>query len=181
MRHVILMQMRFDGLLGFPGGMVDPSKETLEAGLTRELLEELGLALPVSEEDHVEVSYAPASSSSSSSSLILHFYVKKITEEQIREAELAAVSATDHGKEVLGMVRVPLYTLKSGRGLGSFLSQAFIDNARSQLLGAIVRLNLVAKDKLRQALAHSLESHTRAGDDLRAALATVEEEESWRN
>ncbi|XP_044066286.1 U8 snoRNA-decapping enzyme isoform X2 [Siniperca chuatsi] len=100
-RHIILMQMRFDGLLGFPGGLVNPSEETLEAGLSRELLEELGVALPISVEDHVDSCHAPSSSPSSSSHLITHFYVKKMEEEQIREVERAAVStATDHGQEV---------------------------------------------------------------------------------
>lgn len=66
--------------------------------------EELGVALPISVEDHVDSCFAPssASSSSSSSRLITHFYVKKMDEEQIREVERAAAStATDHGQEVM--------------------------------------------------------------------------------
>lgn len=80
--------------------LVNPSEETLEAGLGRELLEELGVALPISVDDHVDSCRAPASSPSSSH-LITHFYVKKMEEEQIREVERAAAStATDHGQEV---------------------------------------------------------------------------------
>ncbi|GLD45664.1 U8 snoRNA-decapping enzyme-like protein [Lates japonicus] len=87
-RHIILMQMRFDGLLGFPGGLVNPSEETLEAGLSREL---------------------------------------RLRRSRLgRWRETAASTATDHGLEVLGMVRVPLYTMKNGGGLGLFLSHAFI-------------------------------------------------------
>lgn len=72
--------------------------ETLEAGLTRELSEELGVAIPISIEDHVESCYAP----SSSPQLITHFYVKKMEEEHIREVErVAASTATDHGLEVV--------------------------------------------------------------------------------
>ncbi|XP_035677545.1 U8 snoRNA-decapping enzyme-like isoform X2 [Branchiostoma floridae] len=41
-RHTVLMQMRFDGRLGFPGGFVN-LEEGLEAGLNRELEEEMGL------------------------------------------------------------------------------------------------------------------------------------------
>ncbi|KAJ8359420.1 hypothetical protein SKAU_G00159450 [Synaphobranchus kaupii] len=41
-KHIVLMQMRFDGLLGFPGGFVKPAEESLEAGLSRELWEEMG-------------------------------------------------------------------------------------------------------------------------------------------
>ncbi|XP_030277854.1 U8 snoRNA-decapping enzyme [Sparus aurata] len=177
-RHIILMQMRFDGLLGFPGGLVNPSEETLEEGLSRELLEELGVALPISVEDHVDSCYAPASPSSSSSSssrLITHFYVKKMEEEQIKEVERAAASsATDHGQEVLGMVRVPLYTMKGGGGLAPFLSHCFIGNARSQLVDSLLRFNLVAPEELHKALTHSLTKHTHTAEDLKAALALTE-------
>lgn len=38
------MQMRFDGYLGFPGGLVDAG-ETWEEALNRELQEEIGLDL----------------------------------------------------------------------------------------------------------------------------------------
>nr|XP_046252984.1 U8 snoRNA-decapping enzyme [Scatophagus argus]XP_046252985.1 U8 snoRNA-decapping enzyme [Scatophagus argus] len=171
-RHIVLMQMRFDGLLGFPGGLVNPSRETLEAGLSRELLEELGVSLPISIEHHVDSCYAPSSSSSSSSRLITHFYVKKMEEDQIIEVERAAASvAADHGQEVLGMVRVPLYTMKGEGGLASFLSHSFIGNARSQLVDSLLRFNLVAADELHKALTHSLKIHTQTAEDLKTALA----------
>ncbi|KAM4736812.1 U8 snoRNA-decapping enzyme [Anableps anableps] len=171
-RHVVLMQMRFDGLLGFPGGLVNPSEETLEEGLTRELLEELGVAVPVSVEDHVESRFAPSlSATSSSSRLILHFYVKKIKEEQIREIEKAAAStAVDHGLEVLGMVRVPLYSTKSGGGLSFFLSHSFIGSARSQLVNSLLRLHLVSPGDLQRALRSSQKMHAQGAQDLQAAL-----------
>ncbi|XP_070695909.1 U8 snoRNA-decapping enzyme [Pempheris klunzingeri] len=173
-RHIILMQMRFDGLLGFPGGLVNPSKETLEAGLGREVLEELGVAVPVSVEDHVESRLVPPSSPYSPG-LITHFYVKKMEEEQIREVERAAVcTATDHGQEVLGMVRVPLYTMRAGGGLAPFLSHSFIGNARSQLVDSLLRLNMVAPEELHKALTHSLEMHTQTVEGLKAALEQTE-------
>ncbi|KAI4824542.1 hypothetical protein KUCAC02_013046 [Chaenocephalus aceratus] len=144
-RHIILMQMRFDGLLGFL------EEETLEAGLSRELLEELGVALPISAEDHVDCCHAPASSPSSTSRLISHFYVKKMEEEQIKEVEKEAAStATDHGQEVLGM-----------------------------LVDSLLRLDMIAPEELHKALAHSLKiPHTHA-EDLQAALMRTEAKRNW--
>lgn len=162
--------MRFDGLLGFPGGFVNQLEETLEAGLSRELLEELGMPLSISLDDHVDSRHAPGSSSSSPS-LITHFYVKKIEEDQIREVEKAAAStAADHGQEVLGMVRVPLYTTKHGGGLSAFLSHSFIGNARTQLVNTLLRFNLVTPEELQKALTQSLKRHSDTEEDLQAAL-----------
>nr|XP_057940791.1 U8 snoRNA-decapping enzyme isoform X2 [Doryrhamphus excisus] len=175
-RHIILMQMRFDGLLGFPGGFVNQSQESLEAGLCRELEEEVGVAIAISEDDHMDARHAPGTSPSSPR-LITHFYVKKLEEEQIREVEKAsAATATDHGQEVLGMVRVPLYTTKGGGGLSLFLSHAFIGNARFQLVDTLLRLNLVAPEDLRKALKHSLKIHACSAADLQAMLALTEAE-----
>ncbi|XP_076015357.1 U8 snoRNA-decapping enzyme [Genypterus blacodes] len=173
-RHIILMQMRFDGLLGFPGGFVNPLTETLEEGLSRELLEELGVALPISIEEHVASCHAP-SSSPSSAPLITHFYGKKMEEEQIKELETAAVStAIDHGQEVLGMVRVPVYSMKGGGGFPSFLSHSFIGRARSQLVDSLLHFNLITPDQLQEALTHSMKIHTHSSKDLQAALTLTE-------
>ncbi|KAF7696051.1 U8 snoRNA-decapping enzyme [Silurus meridionalis] len=147
-KHIVLMQMRFDGLLGFPGGLVKPSEESLEAGLCRELQEELGVAVPVTIDHYVSTHLAQ-----SPPHLILHFYCKKITEAELLEIERAAVSnAVDHGLEVMGLTRVPLYTLRNGGGLPWFLSHSFISNSRAQLLEALRRLDLVSPQTLEEAV-----------------------------
>lgn len=69
------------------------------------------------------------------------------------------------------MVRVPLYTLRDGRGLGSFLSHSFIGNARSQLTDSLLRLELVSKQEFRRAVAHALKTTSHSAQDLKAALA----------
>ncbi|KAG9331385.1 hypothetical protein JZ751_019316 [Albula glossodonta] len=143
------MQMRFDGLLGFPGGLVNPAEESLERGLSRELWEEMGTALEVTAEDHHSSCVAP-----SPPHLITHLYCKRLREEELQEAERAAVlTAADHGLEVLGMVRVPLYVLKNGGGFPSFLSHSFISNSRSQLLAALRDLGLLSPGELDSAVA----------------------------
>lgn len=75
---------------------MNPSKETLEAGLSRELHEEVGVAVPVGVDNHVSSCLSP-----SCPRLITHFYIKKMTESELKELERAAVTtATDHGLEV---------------------------------------------------------------------------------
>ncbi len=109
-----------------------------------------------------------------------HFYIKKMTETELKEMERAAVAtATDHGLEVktlsiiswvckctykillcnyliclqvLGMVRVPLYFLKNGGGLPYFLSHSFISNSRAQLLSALQRCRLLSQGEVEKAL-----------------------------
>lgn len=41
MNHVTLLQLRFDGIFGFPGGLVDAG-EDLEVAMNREFDEEVG-------------------------------------------------------------------------------------------------------------------------------------------
>ncbi|XP_067303413.1 U8 snoRNA-decapping enzyme [Pseudorasbora parva] len=160
-KHIVLMQMRFDGLLGFPGGLVNPSKETLEAGLSRELHEEVGVAVPVGVDDHVSSCLSP-----SCPQLITHFYIKKMTESELKEIERAAVTtATDHGLEVLGMVRVPLYFLKNGGGLPYFLSHSFISNSRAQLLSALKHCRLLSHGELEKAVRQAEQMRRTHSDD----------------
>lgn len=73
------------------------------------------------------------------------------------------------------MVRVPLYSLRDDRGLGSFLSHSFIGNARSQLVDSLLRLKLVDKTELHRAVAHALKTNSHSAQDLKAALAMTEE------
>ena len=37
------MQVRFDGMLGFPGGLVDPGETCIHSALNRECQEEIAL------------------------------------------------------------------------------------------------------------------------------------------
>ncbi|XP_036188520.1 U8 snoRNA-decapping enzyme [Myotis myotis] len=141
LRYAVLMQMRFDGRLGFPGGFVNLSDGSLEDGLNRELREELGEALAAFRVERTDYrnSYA-----SSGPRVVAHFYAKRLTLEQLTAVERGAPLAQDHGLEVLGLVRVPLYTLQDGvGGLPAFLENTFIGTAREQLLEALQDLGLL--------------------------------------
>ncbi|XP_075820918.1 U8 snoRNA-decapping enzyme-like [Microtus pennsylvanicus] len=146
LRFAVLMQMRFDGRLGFPGGFVDAQDSSLEDGLNRELREELGDAVAAF---RVERSDYRSSHLMDGQRVVAHFYAKRLTPEQLQAVEARAPQAKDHGLEVLGLVRVPLYILRDGvGGLPTFLENSFIGAAREQLLAALQDLELVNPDTI---------------------------------
>uniref|UniRef100_A0A8C8ZNJ0 U8 snoRNA-decapping enzyme n=1 Tax=Prolemur simus TaxID=1328070 RepID=A0A8C8ZNJ0_PROSS len=141
LRYAVLMQMRFDGRLGFPGGFVEKQDRSLEDGLNRALLQQLGegvVAFRVERADY------RSSHAGSKPDVVAHFYAKCLTLEQLLAVETGATRAKGHGLEVLGLVRVPLYTLRDGvGGLPIFLENSYIGAAREQLLGALEDLGLL--------------------------------------
>lgn len=143
------MQLRFDGALGFPGGILDEGESPHQA-VTRELAEEVGGGVLVEECDHVVTSYSPKTS------LCLHFYAKKVPLASLVEMEGGATRAEDWGSEVLGVLRCPLYTLPNGLGLPAFLRHNFIGNTRSQLLTSLERRGLLTAEEVGVALETSL-------------------------
>ena len=89
------MQLRFDGMIGFPGGLVDLGEHPEEA-VTREFAEEVGGGANVvfSPQDHVVTHY------SSHTRLCLHFYAKEVPSDQFTAIERAAPLAKHWGEEV---------------------------------------------------------------------------------
>ncbi|KAG8312843.1 U8 snoRNA-decapping enzyme [Homalodisca vitripennis] len=90
------MQMRFDGNLGFPGGLVDAGEDSIKA-LNRELTEEMNLDTSkhsVSESSYVVTHW------SISKRLCLHFYALEVSLAELYEIEKRALLAKDYGSEV---------------------------------------------------------------------------------
>ncbi|XP_054664628.1 U8 snoRNA-decapping enzyme-like [Grus americana] len=142
--YAVLMQLRFDGRFGFPGGLVEPGGESLEAGLHRELLEELGPAasgLRLQPRHHRGARVWPLgrTGSGSDAGLVTHFYIRRLRLEELAAIERGGPTAPEHGLEVQGLVRVPL-----GGGLPAFLQHRFAGDAREQLLGALPTLGIRA-------------------------------------
>ncbi|XP_019395589.1 PREDICTED: protein syndesmos [Crocodylus porosus] len=148
LRYAVLMQMRFDGLLGFPGGFVDRRYWSLEDGLNRVLGLGLGCVRLT------EADYLCSHLTEGPHRVVAHFYARQVTLEELHAVEINAVHSRDHGLEVMGMVRVPLYTQKDRMGgLPNFLGNSFIGTAKFQLLFALKVLNMVPEEKLAEAVA----------------------------
>ncbi|KAK7808093.1 hypothetical protein U0070_009407 [Myodes glareolus] len=141
LRYSVLMYMRFDGRLGFPGGFVSDHSPTLEDGLNEELLKRLGEGVSTFTVDHGDYR---SSLAHAKSKVVAHFYAKCLTLEQLQAVEAKAPLAKDYGLEVFGLVRVPLYILQDGvGGLPAFLENSFIGASREQLLEALQDLGIL--------------------------------------
>lgn len=94
------MQMRFDGKLGFTGGIVEIG-ETVEIGVGREMQEELGVdpkLFPLSKDNLIMTQ--PFSCATLPEVKTLYFYALEVKEEEILEFEKNARHATHFGVEV---------------------------------------------------------------------------------
>ncbi|XP_009958595.1 PREDICTED: protein syndesmos-like, partial [Leptosomus discolor] len=87
------MQMRFDGLLGFPGGFVDRRYWSLEDGLNRVLGLGLGCVRLT------EADYLCSHLTEGPHRVVAHFYARQLTLEELHTIEISAVHSRDHGLE----------------------------------------------------------------------------------
>ncbi|KAK7101955.1 U8 snoRNA-decapping enzyme-like [Littorina saxatilis] len=152
LRGCVLMQMRFDGVLGFPGGLVEKGEDPL-IGLNREMEEEIGLEVNkhgFTDADHMHTVL------NKRKRLVLHFFTKEVSEEEFLVLEKNHLKAEEYGIEVMGIIRVPLFTMSDGlRGLPAFLSNQFIGNARNQLLAGLKHTQLLKREEIEKALESS--------------------------
>ena len=92
------LQVRFDGTLGFPGGLIDGGEGELpEEAVSREFAEESGCVcaeVAFSAGDHVITHYSPETR------FCLHFFAKEVSLEKFAAVERSTVAGGEWGEEV---------------------------------------------------------------------------------
>ncbi|KAK4293679.1 hypothetical protein Pmani_033639 [Petrolisthes manimaculis] len=142
LKAAVMMHLRFDGTFGFPGGLINFDEDVVE-GLNREMNEEIGfghIGCPVTWNDYYKTQVIHEKE------LVLHFFIKEVTLDQLQDLEKRTLLAPDFGKEVMGNVRVPLYTMENMySGLPEFLNNRFIGTAKQDLLLALHHVKLLTE------------------------------------
>ena len=96
------IQMRFDGKIGFPGGLVEPNEDPV-IGLNRELVEEINLDLSkyaITKNDFLFCHYIPNEDDRNMSSRLRLFFAKQVTKAEYESIEKQSLDAHDFGQEV---------------------------------------------------------------------------------
>lgn len=152
LRGAVMMQLRFDGTFGFPGGLIDKGEDVVD-GLNRELFEEIAFdqaAHPVTWSDYFSTQVA------GDRKIVLHFFIKQLTLEQFCTMEKACCQSTEYGNEVMGIVRVPLYTMSNMyNGLPAFLNNKFAGTSKQQLLLSLHRVKLLTEEEISEVILKS--------------------------
>jgi len=141
-----LMQMRSDGLLGFPGAIADSATVQLEDVANHALSEQVSSRATIAEGDYatclsVETADGPSCS---------HLFVKEVSEDRLELLEMDALRLAT--TKALGTVRVPFYQLPDGGGFPLFITQRFQEAALQQLLMVASARGLIGEAELNSAV-----------------------------
>lgn len=144
LKAAVLMQLRFDGCLGFPGGFIEKDDKTWHEGLNRELKEEMDIdaSFCLTDDNYF------FSAVSHQVKLVLHMYVKEVSLDDFAHIEKASIQAKDFGSEVMGIVRPPFFITSKGRGFSCFIKNQFVGNALIQLLKVVHRYGILSADEI---------------------------------
>lgn len=133
----VLMQVRWDGLIGFPGGKVDPG-ETLRQACVREAREEIGIEIPESVPvpvcSHLLGNFAA------------HLYAIEVGCDVFRRAVRGAWDAEDAEAEVCGVITPNIEFTGPDTGIAAIFKAPMAFSARRELLLLIERLGLLGEE-----------------------------------
>lgn len=135
----IMMQLRWDGVFGFPGGKVDPG-ETLRQACVREAMEEINLA--INEADLIPV----CSHKEEGGNFAAHLYALEVDASRMLPIIQDSWSALDAEAEVCGVIapRISMYGAEQGKGILQFATKTPMSfSAKHELITMLETRNLV--------------------------------------
>ena len=133
---LVLMQLRWDGTLGFPGGLVNKGEDLIKA-LIREAKEEF--ALIINEKLSKEIKPL---STYSDDSINIHSYYLEVNYEKIKEMQENSFRAKHFYCENQGCILPQIADFK-GKGIKKFLTNNFYLTAKEELIDLINTENLL--------------------------------------
>jgi len=142
---LVLGILREDGMLGLPGGTLQPG-ESLKDGLKRELFEELNIDFPV--DDHVIFKKWENLAHEKTYIWVHHLCMVEITEEQFYGVEKCATSAEHYGTEIYGIFRVPFGVIRGNLGFPAFLRHNFIGDCKEDILLGFLLAGLMSAEEI---------------------------------
>ena len=133
---LVLMQLRWDGTLGFLGGLVNKGEELIEA-LVREAKEEFALIIDkkLSKEIKLLSTYAD-------DSINIHCYYLEVNYEKIKEIQQNSFGAKHFYAENQGCILPQIADFK-GEGIKKFLTNNFYLAAKEELKDLIKKESLL--------------------------------------
>ena len=77
--------------------------------------------------------------------------------DDLKEVEVRSLSSEEHGREVFGNVRVPLFTMQDGyRGFPAFLKNNFVGTSLCQLIVFLITNDIISKEEFKTAITTSV-------------------------
>ena len=133
---LVLMQLRWDGTLGFPGGLVNKGEDLIKA-LIREAEEEFAFIIneKLSKEIKLLSTYAD-------DSIDIHSYYLEVNYEKIKEIQENSFRAKHFYSENQGCILPQIADFK-GEGIKKFLTNNFYLTAKEELKNLIKIENLL--------------------------------------
>ncbi len=135
----ILMQLRWDGAFGFPGGKVDPGETLIEA-CVREADEEINAQIPPSELELI------CSHMEEGGDFAAHLFAREVTVDGLHEAIRRSWTAKDADAEACGVIapRISMHGGEEGKGFARFARRTPMSfSARHELVMVLERLKLL--------------------------------------